>query len=80
MLDEQRATTSCWCWNLSEYRVLKEQKRLLIPPVYSLRGIRAYDELQIVVTEVGKVKPTVTVHIAEPGYKLMKGNEYFVLI
>jgi len=26
-------------------------KRLLIPPVYSLRGIRAYDELQIAVTE-----------------------------
>ena len=35
-------------------------KQLLIPPVYSLRGIRAYDELQIVVTEVGQVKQTVT--------------------
>ena len=35
-------------------------KRLLIPPVYSLRGIRAYDELRIVVTEVGQVKQTVT--------------------
>ena len=35
-------------------------KRLLIPPVYSLRGICAYDELQIVVTEVGQVKQTVT--------------------
>ena len=35
-------------------------KRLLIPPVYSFRGIRAYDELQIAVTEVGQVKQTVT--------------------
>ena len=34
-------------------------KRLLIPPVYSLRGIRSYDELHIVVTEVGQVKQTV---------------------
>ena len=32
----------------------------IIPPVYSLRGIRAYDELQIAVIEVGKVKQTVT--------------------
>jgi len=38
-------------------------KLLLIPPVYSLRGIRAYEELQIVVTEVGQVKQTVTVHV-----------------
>jgi len=30
-------------------------KRLLVPPIYSLRGIRAYDELQIVVTEVAQV-------------------------
>jgi len=36
-------------------------KLLLIPPVYSLRGIRADDKLQIVVTEVGQVKQTVTV-------------------
>jgi hypothetical protein len=36
-------------------------KRPVIPPVYSLRGIRAYDELQIVVTEVGQVKQTVTI-------------------
>jgi len=35
-------------------------KRLLILPVYSLRGIRAYDKLWIVVTEVGQVKQTVT--------------------
>ena len=35
-------------------------KRFLIPPVYSLRGIRAYDEPQIVVTEAGQVKQTVT--------------------
>ena len=28
--------------------------------VYSFRGIRAYDELQTVVTEVGQVKQTVT--------------------
>ena len=34
-------------------------KRLLIPPVYSLRGIRAC-ELHIFVTEVGQVKQTVT--------------------
>ena len=38
----------------------KGAKRLLILSVYSLRGIRAYDELQIVVTEVGQVKQTVT--------------------
>ena len=37
-------------------------KRLLIPPVCSLRGISAYDELQIVGTEVGQVKQTVTIH------------------
>jgi len=37
-------------------------KRLLIPPVYFLRGIGAYDELQIVVTEVGQVRQTVTPH------------------
>jgi len=36
-------------------------KRLVIPPVYSLRGIGAYDELQIVVNEVGQVKRMVTV-------------------
>jgi len=36
-------------------------KRLLIPPVYSSRGTRAYDKLQIVVTEVGQVKQTFTV-------------------
>jgi len=36
-------------------------KRLLIPAVYSLREIRVDDELQIVVTEVGQVKQTVTV-------------------
>jgi len=29
-------------------------------PVYSLRGIHAYDELQIVVNEVGQIKQTVT--------------------
>jgi len=38
-------------------------KRLLIPPVYSLRGIRAYDELQIVVTEVGQIKQMVTLSL-----------------
>jgi len=32
-------------------------------PVYSLRGIRAYDELQIVVTEVEQVKQTVTMYL-----------------
>jgi len=31
-------------------------------PVYSFRGIRAYDELQIVVNEVGQVKQMVTYH------------------
>jgi len=35
-------------------------KRLPIPPVYCLRGIRAYGELRIVVTEVGQVKQKVT--------------------
>ena len=30
-------------------------------PVYSLRGIRAYDELQKIVTEVMQVKQMVTV-------------------
>jgi len=39
-------------------------KRLLIPPVYSLREIRAYDELQIVVTKVGQVKQTVTASVS----------------
>ena len=39
-------------------------KQLLIPPVYYLRGIRAYDELQIVVTEVGQVKRTVTFRVS----------------
>jgi len=34
-------------------------KQLLIHPAYSLRRIRVYDELQIVVTEVGLVKQTV---------------------
>jgi len=37
-------------------------KQLQIPPVYSLSGIRAYDELQIVVTEVRQVRQTVTTH------------------
>jgi len=40
-------------------------KRLLIPLVCSLRGIRAYDELQTVVTEVGQVKQTGTVSTPE---------------
>jgi hypothetical protein len=39
---------------------IERAKQLLIPPVFSLRGIRAYDELRIVVTEVGQVKQTVT--------------------
>jgi len=39
---------------------IERAKRLLISPVHSLRGIRAYDELQIVVTEVGQVRQTVT--------------------
>jgi len=38
----------------------EKAKRLLIPPAYSLRGIRAYDGLQIVVTEVGQVRQTAT--------------------
>ena len=40
-------------------------KRFLISPVYSLRGIHAYDELQIVVTEVGQVKQMVTAHAVQ---------------
>jgi len=40
-------------------------KRLLVPPVHSLRGILAYDELQIVVTEVVQVKQAVTSNIEE---------------
>jgi len=35
-------------------------KGVLIPPVYSLRAIRTYDELQAVVTEVGQVKQMIT--------------------
>ena len=43
-------------------RVTERTERLLIPPVYSLRGIRAYDELQtFVAAEVEQVKQTVTV-------------------
>ena len=34
----------------------RRAKQLLIPPAYSLRGIRAYDELQIAVTETRQVK------------------------
>jgi len=37
-----------------------KSKEASYPPVYSVRGIRAYDELQTVVTEVGQVKQTVT--------------------
>ena len=33
-------------WNLNDKRVGERAERLLIPPVYSLRKIRAYDELQ----------------------------------
>ena len=62
MLDEQWAT-KCWCWNeklwclnLSEKKSTDREKRLKIPPVYSFRGIRAYDELQTFATEVGQVK------------------------
>ena len=40
-----------------EYR---ESKVASNSSLYSLRGIRAYDELQIVVTEDGQVKQTVT--------------------
>jgi len=35
-------------------------KRPSVLTVYSLRGISAYDELQVVVNEVGQVKQTVT--------------------
>ena len=59
-------TNGCWCWNqkllvLEPHGIknTKRAKRLLIPPVCSLRGIRAYYELQMVVTEVGQVKRTV---------------------
>ena len=37
-------------------------KRLLIPPMYSLRRIRAYGELQTAVTGVGQFKQMVTRH------------------
>lgn len=36
-------------------------KRPLMPPVHYLRAIRAYSELQTVVTGVGQVKQTATI-------------------
>ena len=39
---------------------IERAKRHLIPPVCSLRAIRAYDDLQTFVTEVGQVTQTVT--------------------
>ena len=64
MLDEQRALF------MLEPKVVvlepqwikstERAKRPLIPPVYPLRGISAYDELQIVVADVGQGKQTVT--------------------
>ena len=54
-LDEQRATKLVSS-GISANRVTERAERLPIPPVYSLRGIRAYDKLQIVVTEVRQVR------------------------
>jgi len=68
---------------------MKRAKRVLSPPVYSLRGIRAYDELQIVVTEVGQVKETVKlvsslVDEIKPGYTctilIKRTRVYFQLL
>ena len=59
---EQRATKRVGS-EISGYKSsIERAKRLLIPAVYSLREIRAYDELRIAVTEVGQVKQTVTTH------------------
>ena len=50
-------------------------KRFLIPPVYCLRGIRAYDELQIVVTEVREVTQTVTTTSCKHSLVLLRMGE-----
>ena len=49
-------------------------KRLLIPPVYSLRGISAYAKLQIV-TEDGQIKQTVKYTKAEMHSGKVKGQK-----
>jgi len=59
MLDEQRATKSCGA-GTSVNKEYWNSKAASNSPVYSLRVISAYDELQIVVTEVGQVRQTVT--------------------
>jgi len=49
-------TKSCGVGTSVKKKSTERGKRLKIPPVYSFRGIRAYDELQTVATEVGQVK------------------------
>jgi len=72
MLDEQRANKMLLVLEPNvvvfepQWRKITERaKRLLIPPVYFLRGSCAYDELQIVNSEVGRAKQTVTVGTSE---------------
>jgi len=43
----------------------------------SLRGIRAYGELQLVVTEVGQVKQTVTLHVVSRSIRSLKPILYW---
>ena len=48
---ESRRTTSNQSsrfWNLSEKTFVEKAERLPIPPVRSLRGIHAYDEIRLV--------------------------------
>jgi len=59
MLDEQRASKSCGAETSVNTEYWKS-KATSNPSVYSLRGIPAVDERQIVVNEVGQVKQTVT--------------------
>jgi len=57
MLDELRATKRCWCWNqrlwcwTSVNKEYWKSNAASNSAVYSLRGTRAYEELQKVVTE-----------------------------
>jgi hypothetical protein len=55
------ATKSCGI-RTSANKEYRQSKAVSNSFVYSLRGIRAYDELQIVVTEVRQVKQMVTLN------------------
>ena len=79
---EMYAVCGCECYMNEQLKVVvfepqwkkstERAERLLIPPVYSLRGIRVYDELQIAVTEVGQVKQTVALVMAGDGQNTIR--------